>query len=79
MVFSDWLRGYGLLIIIDHNKGYLSLYGHNSSLLKETGDWISTGESLATVGNSGGYPDSGLYFELRKDGKPINPNSWLKR
>lgn len=79
VVFSDWLRGYGLLIIVDHNKGYLSLYGHNASLYKETGDWISAGDTLASVGNSGGYKTTGLYFELRKDGKPINPKSWLKK
>lgn len=79
VVFSDWIRGYGLLIIIDHSDGYLSLYGHNASLLKETGDWISEGESLATVGNSGGQQDTGLYFELRHDGEPLNPKSWLKK
>jgi septal ring factor EnvC (AmiA/AmiB activator) len=79
VVFSDWIRGYGLLIIIDHSEGYLSLYGHNASLLKETGDWIQAGETLATVGNSGGQHDVGLYFELRKDGRPLNPGSWLKK
>ncbi len=78
VVFADWIRGYGLLIIIDHNEGFLSLYGHNSSLLKEAGDWISAGETLATVGNSGGQYETGLYFELRKDGKPLNPKLWLK-
>lgn len=78
VVFADWIRGYGLLIIIDHNDGFLSLYGHNASLLKEAGDWISSGETLATVGNSGGQYEIGLYFELRKDGAPLNPKHWLK-
>jgi murein hydrolase activator len=77
VVFADWIRGYGLLIIIDHNDGFLSLYGHNASLLKEAGDWISSGEALATVGNSGGQYETGLYFELRKDGTPLNPKHWL--
>lgn len=79
VVFSDWIRGYGLMIIIDHSDGYLSLYGHNASLLKEAGDWISEGEALATVGNSGGQQETGLYFELRHDGEPLNPKSWLKK
>ncbi len=79
IVFSDWIRGYGLLIIVDHSDGYLSLYGHNASLYKEVGDWIQTGEVLGTVGNSGGQYNAGLYFELRKDGDPINPKNWLQR
>jgi murein hydrolase activator len=79
VVFADWIRGYGLLIIVDHNDGFLSLYGHNASLLKETGDWISEGDILATVGNSGGHNDVGLYFEIREDGEPLNPESWLKK
>src|SRR5690606_9547222 len=70
VVFSEWIRGYGLLIIVDHNDGFLSLYGHNASLLKEAGDWIEEGEVLATVGNSGGQYGTGLYFELRKDAEP---------
>jgi len=79
VVFADWIRGYGLLIIVDHNDGFLSLYGHNASLLKEAGDWISEGEALATVGNSGGHDDVGLYFEIRENGEPLNPKSWLKK
>ncbi len=78
VVFSDWIRGYGLLIIVDHGKGYLSLYGHNASLLNETGDWIQSGDVIATVGDSGGQSEVGLYFELRQDGKPLNPKSWLR-
>lgn len=79
VVFSDWLRGYGLLIIIDHGDGYMSLYGHNDSLLKETGDWVSQGEKISTVGNSGGYNSPGLYFAIRYKGKATNPSSWLAR
>lgn len=79
VVFSDWIRGYGMLIIVDHSDGYLSLYGHNASLYKEAGDWIQAGDVLGTVGNSGGQYDMGLYFELRKDGEPINPKNWLQR
>lgn len=79
VAFADWLRGYGLLIIIDHGDGYMSLYGHNQSLYKETGDWVETGEIIATVGDSGGQENSGLYFEIRKDGQPTDPVRWCKR
>lgn len=79
VVFADYLRGYGLLVIIDHGENYLSLYGHNQSLLVNTGDWISAGQALATVGSSGGRSNSGLYFALRKNGQATNPGSWLKR
>ncbi|KZY91925.1 hypothetical protein A3765_03565 [Oleiphilus sp. HI0130] len=79
VVFSDWLRGFGLLIIIDHGDGYLSLYGNNESLLREAGDWVRPGEVLAYAGNSGGRSQASLYFEIRKNGKPQNPLRWLKR
>lgn len=79
VVFSDWLRGYGLLTIIDHGDGYMSLYGHNDTLLKEPGDWVSQGETIATVGNSGGYEQPGLYFAIRYKGRSTNPESWLAR
>jgi septal ring factor EnvC (AmiA/AmiB activator) len=79
VVFSDWIRGYGLLIIIDHSDGYLSLYGHNASVLKEAGDWVHKGDILATVGDSGGQNETGLYFELRHEGRPLNPKSWLTK
>ncbi len=79
VVFSDWIRGYGLITIVDHGGGYMTLYGHNSSLLKETGDWVHTGEAIALAGNSGGHSKTGLYFELRKNGKPRNPTGWFKR
>lgn len=77
VVFSDWLRGYGLLLIIDHGGGYLSLYGHNQRLLKKPGDWVEDGEAVATVGNSGGYSEPSLYFAVRHNGKPTDPARWL--
>jgi len=73
VLFSDWMRGYGLLMIIEHPGNILSLYAHCDSLLKETGDLVEKNESIALTGNSGGLPSSGVYFELRKNGKPINP------
>jgi septal ring factor EnvC (AmiA/AmiB activator) len=76
VVFSDWLRGFGLLMIISHGEGYMSLYGHNQALFRETGDWISAGEVIAAVGDSGGQDKTGLYFEIRIDGKPNNPQNW---
>lgn len=79
VIFSDWIRGFGLLLIIDHGEGYMSLYGNNKSLLKETGDWISAGETVAYAGASGGNIESGLYFEIRRHGKPQNPSSWLRK
>lgn len=78
VAFADWLRGYGLMIIIDHGEGFMSLYGYNESLLWEVGDWVEPGKVIATVGsNSAG--EQGLYFELRKDGKALDPAAWLKR
>jgi len=77
VVFADWLRGFGLLLIIDHGNGYMSLYGHNQSIYKETGDWVSSNDVISSVGNSGGNNSSGLYFEIRRNGKPQNPKSWI--
>ena len=79
VAYADWLRGYGLLLIIDHGDGYMSLYGHNQSLFKETGDWVEAGEEIASVGNSGGQQQSGLYFEIRHNGKPTNPGKWCRK
>jgi len=79
VVFSEWLRGYGLLLIVDHGEGYLSLYGHNQSLLRNTGDWVQTGETVALTGRSGGYDQSGLYFSMRRDGKSFDPSAWLQQ
>ena len=78
IAFADWLRGYGLLIIIDHGQGFMSLYGHNESLLHEVGAWVEPGAAIAVVGVNTGN-DQGLYFELRKDGKAIDPAAWLAR
>lgn len=78
VVFSDWLRGFGLLLIISHGEGYMSLYGHNQLLYRETGDWVAAGEIVARVGNSGGQKQSGLYFEVRQSGKPADPQLWCQ-
>ncbi len=79
VVFSDYLRGHGLLLIIDHGSGYMSLYAHNDNLYKELGEWVEAGEPIASVGNTGGRRDTALYFELRHNGQPTNPTHWLKR
>ena len=78
VVFADWLRGYGLLLIVDHGDAYLSLYGCNETLLKDVGDWVDAGEVVATSGASGGGKTPGLYFELRHDGKPMDARAWLR-
>ena len=77
IVFADWLRGFGNLIILDHSNGFMSLYGNNETLLKQVGAHIRGGDTIATVGNSDGDSDSGLYFELRHKGKPIDPMTWI--
>ncbi len=79
VAYADWLRGYGLLIIIDHGDGYMSLYGHNENIRKETGDWVDEGEIIGSVGNTGGQAKAGLYFEIRKNGKPTNPKIWCRK
>lgn len=78
VVFADWLRGFGNILIVDHGSGYMSLYGNNHILVKKVGDTIHSGDTIATVGNSGGNPDSGLYFELRHKGKPFDPLKWVR-
>ncbi|WP_240616562.1 murein hydrolase activator EnvC family protein [Marinobacter fuscus] len=77
VVFANWLRGFGLMTIIDHGDGYMSLYGHSSSLFTEPGDWVSPGDTIALAGRTGGTEDPALYFEVRRNGKPVNPRSWL--
>lgn len=77
VVFSDWLRGFGNLIIVDHGDGYLSIYANNESLFKSVGDKVSRGETIASVGNTGGEENPGLYFELRRNGQPFNPLPWI--
>ena len=76
VAFSDWLQGFGFITIIDHSDGYMSLYGNSESLFKQTGDWVSAGDVIATAGDSGGQPQSGVYFEIRSRGKPVNPAKW---
>ena len=79
VVYADWLRGFGNLLIIDHGGGYMSLYGNNDSLLKQVGERTQSGETVASVGSSGGALESGVYFELRHEGKPFDPMSWVGR
>jgi septal ring factor EnvC (AmiA/AmiB activator) len=77
VVYADWLRGFGNLTIVDHGDDFLSIYGNNQSLLHQAGDFVRRGEPLATVGSSGGNPESGLYFELRHQGRPFDPTRWI--
>ena len=79
VVFSDWMTGYGMILIVDHGNGYMSLYAHNESLLRGVGTRVRRGEALAKVGNSGGMGTPALYFELRRNGQPVDPASWLQR
>lgn len=78
VVFADWLKGFGELIIIDHGSGFMTLYSRNSQILKKVGDYVSANEAIAEVGNSGGFGAPGLYFELRFNGEHLNPETWLK-
>jgi septal ring factor EnvC (AmiA/AmiB activator) len=77
VVFADWLRGFGNLLIIDHGKSYLTIYGNNESVLKQVGDTVGTGDAVATVGASGGNMESGLYFEIRHEGIAFDPMRWV--
>jgi septal ring factor EnvC (AmiA/AmiB activator) len=77
VVYANWLRGFGNLIIIDHGKQYMTVYAYNQSLLKQVGDPISAGDTIATVGSTGGQVESGLYFEVRYRGTPVDPTQWL--
>lgn len=77
VVYAEWMRGFGNLMIIDHGQSYLTIYGNNEALLKQVGDSVATGDTVATVGNSGGNPDSGLYFEIRHQGKAFDPLKWV--
>lgn len=79
VAFADWLPGLGLLIVVDHGDGYMSLYAHNEALLKESGDWVNPGEEIAEVGDSGGHAEPSLYFEIRDKGRPVNPHRWMAR
>lgn len=79
VVYADWMTGYGNILIIDHGNGYMSLYAHNDGLLKDAGDAVKRGDSVASVGTSGGQDSPALYFELRRNGTPVNPAGWLTR
>jgi septal ring factor EnvC (AmiA/AmiB activator) len=79
VVYSDWFPGLGLLTIVDHGEGYMSLYGHNEALFKETGEWVTAGEAIGQVGDTGGQDRTALYFEILDDGEPVDPRRWLAR
>ncbi len=79
VVFADYFGGHGLLVIIDHGEGFMSLYAHNQSLLKKAGELVKAGDAVASIGNSGGQANTGVYFEIRHQGKPIDPSQWLAR
>lgn len=79
VVYADWLRGYGLMIIVDHGKGYMSLYAFNQNLHKNVGEHVRGGETLASVGRSGGRADAALYFGIRKKGRPVDPEQWCRK
>ena len=78
VVFADWFQNMGLMLILDHGDGYMSLYGHNERLLKKVGDWVSVGDIISKVGDTGGQINSNLYFEIRQKGDPVNPGLWCK-
>ena len=79
VVFADWLAGLGLLLIVDHGEGYMTLYGYNETTLKNSGDWVAPGDVIATVGDSGGQTQPALYFEIRQGTKPVNPRRWVTK
>ena len=79
VIFADWLRGFGLLTILDHGSDYMTLYGHADVLYKNVGDWVESGEVIAGAGNSGGKQDTGIYFEVRHKGQPKDPIGWVVR
>jgi septal ring factor EnvC (AmiA/AmiB activator) len=79
VAFADWLAGMGLLVIVDHGEGFMTLYGYNETILKNAGDWVAPGDVIATVGDSGGQAEPGLYFELRRGTQPLNPRRWVTR
>jgi septal ring factor EnvC (AmiA/AmiB activator) len=79
VVFADWLAGMGLLVIVDHGEGFMTLYGYNESILKSGGEWVAPGDVIATVGDSGGQQQASLYFEIRQGTRPINPRIWITR
>lgn len=79
VIFADYLRGYGMLVIVDHAEGWMSLYGRNDALLVDVGQWVDAGQQIARVGRTGGFAEPGLYFEVRQNNRPVDPASWLAR
>ena len=79
VIFADWLAGMGLLVVVDHGENYMTLYGYNETVLKSPGDWVAPGDAIATVGDSGGQSQAGLYFEVRQGTRPVNPRLWVSR
>ncbi|MDX1625902.1 MAG: peptidoglycan DD-metalloendopeptidase family protein [Wenzhouxiangellaceae bacterium] len=79
VAYADWLRGYGMMLILDHGDGYMTLYGRNQALLADVGDWVAPGEVIALAGSSGGGPEPGLYFQIRHEGRPVDPAPWMSR
>ena len=78
VAFADWLRGFGLLLILEHGDGYMTLYGHNQSLYVQVGDWVQAGQVVASMGNTGDAPQAGVYFEIRQKGQPRDPLKWCR-
>ena len=78
VIYADWLKGYGWVIVLDHGAGFMSLYGHNQNLLKNAGDVVKAGDPIATVGSSGGQETSALYFAIRQNGRPSDPAQWCR-
>jgi murein hydrolase activator len=78
IVYADWLAGLGLLVIVDHGGGYMSLYGHNDSIYRKVGERVDAGDEIAAVGDSGGRPRPELYFEIRRGGQPVDPRPWFR-
>ena len=79
VVFADWLAGMGLLLIVDHGEGFMTLYGYNETILKSGGEWVAPGDVIATVGDSGGQQQASLYFEIRQGTRPVNPRTWITK
>jgi len=79
VVYADWLPGMGLMLVLDHGQGYMSLYGHNEELFRKVGDSVQSGDVIASVGDSGGHNTPALYFEVRRGREPVNPEIWLQR
>ena len=79
VAYVGWLSSYGLIVVLQHDKGYFTLYGHNSAVSRTAGEWVSAGDVIAQAGNTGGYERTGLYFEVRKGTEPMDPKDWLGR